>query len=86
MSLRSILLSTVAASVSLLALGAHAHDPSLHEPHAPPAKAKPTTCVQLGDTERYSSNLSDPDIKALKAKCDAAAKKTAAKKPAAKTK
>ena len=75
----------LAFSIALLAASAAAHDPRLHEPEyqAPPAKLKPTTCIQLADTQRYSNDLTDPDIKALKAKCDAAAKadKARAKKP-----
>ncbi|HEY1137040.1 MAG TPA: hypothetical protein VGE64_06075 [Xanthomonadaceae bacterium] len=65
-----------ALSIALIAASAAAHDPRFHEPatQAPPAKAKPTTCAQLADTQRYSSDLTDPDIKALKTKCDAAAK------------
>lgn len=66
----------LALSIALVAASAAAHDPRFHEPasQATPAKAKPTTCVQLADTQRYSNDLTDPDIKALKAKCDAAAK------------
>lgn len=66
----------LALSIALVAASAAAHDPRLHEPatQAPPAKAKPTACAQLADTQRYSNDLTDPDIKALKAKCDAAAK------------
>jgi hypothetical protein len=68
--------------IALAAASAAAHDPRFHEPatQAPPAKAKPTTCAQLADTQRYSSDLTNPDIKALKAKCDA--EKAAAQKPA----
>ena len=63
-------------SIVLVAASAAAHDPRFHEPatQAPPAKAKPTTCAQFADTQRYSNDLTDPNIKALKAKCDAAAK------------
>lgn len=66
----------LALSTALVAASAAAHDPRLHEPatQAPPAKAKATTCAQLADTQRYSNDLTDPDINALKAKCDAAAK------------
>lgn len=71
-----------ALSIALVAASATAHDPRFHEPAtpAPPAKAKPTTCAQLADTQRYSNDSTDPDIKALKTKCDA--QKSAAQKPA----
>ena len=65
MTLRSLSLTTLFAA-SLFAAGAQAHDPSLHEP-APAAKAKPTTCEQLADTERYSADMAD---KSLKTRCD----------------
>lgn len=44
---------------------------------------KPTTCKQLADTKHYSADLTDKDIKALKAKCDA--QKKAAKPAPAKS-
>ena len=72
-----------ALSIAFIAASAAAHDPRFHEPEyqAPPAKLKPTTCAQLADTQRYSSDLTNPDIKALKTKCDA--EKAAARKPTA---
>lgn len=70
MTLRSLSLTTLFAA-SLFTAGAQAHDPSLHEA-TPAAKAKPITCEELADTERYSADLAD---KALKARCDAEAKK-----------
>lgn len=85
MNLRSMVLSIVAVSASLLAMSVHAHDPSLHEKsdaHAT-SKAKPVTCAQLADSQRYSNDLADPDIKALKDRCDAG-KKAAAKAAAGK--
>ena len=66
MTLRSLTLTT------LFAAGAQAHDPALHEP-TPATKAKPITCEELADTERYSADLAD---KALKTTCEAEAKKT----------
>ncbi len=71
----------LAFSIALVAASAAAHDPRLHEPEyqAPPAKYKPTTCVQLADTQRYSNDVTNPDIKALKTRCDAE-KATAARK------
>lgn len=68
MNLRSLPLTTLFAA-SLVAAGAHAHDPSLHELPAP--KTKPTTCLELADTTRYSAELAD---KELKTKCEAEAK------------
>ena len=84
MTLRSIFVSASVACIALLSTSVQAHDPSLHEPAAKPAKATPVNCVQLEDTARYSNDLTVPDIKALKTKCDAeksaAAKKLAASK------
>lgn len=72
MTLRSLFVSAIGASVLLLAASAHAHDPSLHGDYVPPVtKAKPMTCDQLADNEHYSNNMGDAGIKALKAKCDA---------------
>ena len=76
MTLRSLPLTTLFAA-SLFAVGAQAHDPALHEP-APTPKAKPITCEELSDTQRFSAELVD---KALKTQCEAEAKK--AEKPKA---
>jgi hypothetical protein len=65
MSMRPLSLTALFA-LSLFAKCALAHDPALHE--LPVAKAKPTTCEQLADTERYSAELAD---KVLKSKCEA---------------
>lgn len=81
MTLRSVFLSVSVACIALLSTSVQAHDPSLHEPAAMPAKATPVTCVQLEDTARYSNDLTVPAIKALKTRCDAE-KNAAAKKPA----
>jgi hypothetical protein len=76
-------IASLAASLLLLSFSAQAHDPSLHEEdRMPVAKDKPTTCAELADTQRYSNDLAEPDIKALKTKCDAA--KKAANKASAK--
>lgn len=68
MNLRSLSLTTLIAA-SLFAAGAQAHDPALHQA-PPPQKAKPMTCDQLADTQRYSVDMAD---KELKTKCDAEA-------------
>jgi hypothetical protein len=81
----SSLLASFALPVALFAATASAHDPRFHEPEyqaPPPAKLKPTTCAQLADTQRYSNDVTVPDIKALKKKCDAAAAAAAKRKPA----
>jgi hypothetical protein len=70
MRLHSLSLATLFAT-SLFAVSAHAHDPSLHAP-PPVAKAKPATCAELADTQRYSADLADAE---LKTKCEAEAKK-----------
>lgn len=70
--------SLLAASLAFISLAANAHDPKLHEHDSlPPAKAKPATCAELADTRRYSNDMTDADIKALKAKCDAEKKAAA---------
>ncbi len=73
MTLRSLFLSAAFISSVLLTFAAQAHDPSLHEPRyvAPPVKAVPTTCTQLADTQRYSNDVTKPEIKKLKTRCDA---------------
>lgn len=50
-------------------------------------KLIPTTCAELADTQRYSNDVSYPEIKALKARCDAEKKRGQAvrKTPAGKT-
>lgn len=68
-------------------LSAQAHDPRLHEPTAAPTpapKAKPATCAQLADTDRYSTDVSDADIKALKDRCGAG-KSSSSERPAKKS-
>jgi hypothetical protein len=82
MTLRSLLISNALSFSCLLAFTAQAHDPSLHEPRyvAPQTKAVPTTCTQLADTQRYSNDETNPDIKKLKMRCDA--EKTAAARKA----
>lgn len=81
--MRSKLLFVAALSLSAFSASVFAHDPSLHEENQPKSMPKPTTCKQLADTEHYSADLTDKDIKALKAKCDA--EKKAAKPAPAKT-
>ena len=72
MTLRSLFVSTLVTSALILAASASAHDPSLHDDYVPPpVKAKPASCEQLADNEHFSNNMMDPDIKALKARCDA---------------
>lgn len=55
-------------SVALLAISAGAF---AHGDHEDMPKLKPYSCEQLADRENYSNDLADPDIKALKDKCDA---------------
>lgn len=61
----------IAFAASMLAVTAVA---AAHGNHDSTPKQKSETCEQLADRARYSADLSDPDIKALKDKCDAAAK------------
>ena len=84
MKMHSMVLSVVALSATVMAMNVRAHDPSLHdEMQAPKSMPKAATCKQLADTEHYSADLTDPSVRALKAKCDAE-KKAAAKAAAAK--
>ncbi|MEE4463197.1 hypothetical protein V2S84_14015 [Azotobacter chroococcum] len=78
MNVRLTVLSIVAASASLVALSAGAHDHSKSFDADQP-KPVPTTCKQLADTHHYSNDPSNPEIKALKARCDA--EKKAAARP-----
>lgn len=82
---KNSLIASVVLSSMLAIASAQAHDPSLHAADAAAAaaeKPKPTTCAQLSDAKHYSTDTSDSDIKALKARCDAATKKARAAKPA----
>jgi len=54
-----------------LATVASAHDPALHDANDAP-RAKPTTCEEYADRNHFSNDLTDPDIKALKDRCDQA--------------
>lgn len=73
MNARLIALSAVVASTALFAMSAKAHD----------SEAIPTTCAQLADSHNYSNDMTNPDIKALKARCDAEKKAAARPKTAA---
>lgn len=72
MKLGSMLLS-VATTCGLLTFSASAHDPSEFDRMfpAPASLAIPTTCEQLADSDRYSTDETHADIKTLKARCDA---------------
>jgi hypothetical protein len=61
--------SLVTLATLSIATAALAHDPAMHDLQMP--KPVPTTCEQYADRETYSNDLTDPDIKALKDKCDA---------------
>ena len=90
MHVRLIVLSAVVASATLFSMAARAHDPKEFDRMmtAPEAKAVPATCVRLAASHNYSNDVTNADIKALKARCDAAnraaAKKAAPKKAAPK--
>jgi hypothetical protein len=77
-----MVLCSAATTVALFAGASWAHDPADFErkiASPPAAKAVPTTCAQLADAGNYLTDLSNPDIKALQARCDAE-KKAAADK------
>lgn len=88
MNVRLTVLSAVVASAALVSMAAKAHDPKEFDRMmtAPEVKAVPATCVQLADSDNYSTDVANDDIKALKASCDAAtaaaAEKAAAEKAA----
>lgn len=66
MKFRTLLMT--AAFFASTSLAAFAHTGG-HE--ADEEKLIPTTCAQLADTQRYSNDVAYPEIKALKARCDA---------------
>lgn len=80
MKVRSILmLGLVAVAFSSFTAAAHSegHDDE---------KAVPKTCAELADTKRFTDDVSYPEVKALKARCDAEKKAVPRKaefKPAA---
>ncbi len=74
MKLRSILLLALTAA-SLSSLNAVAH-PQGHDDE----KAIPRTCAELADTRRFTDDVTYPEVKALKARCDAE-QKSVPKKP-----
>lgn len=76
MNVRLMVLSAVVASTALFVMSANAHDPREFDRMmgAPEAKAVPATCAQLADAHTYSNDVANPDIKALKARCDAGKK------------
>ncbi len=74
MKLRSMLLLALTAA-SLSSLNAVAH-PQGHDDD----KAIPRTCAELADTRRFTDDTTYPEVKALKARCDAG-QKSAPKKP-----
>ncbi|MCE7932465.1 MAG: hypothetical protein DYH17_13965 [Xanthomonadales bacterium PRO6] len=77
---------TLLCAIAGLSVGvtAVAHNPADTDfGHAPTAKLVPTTCDQLADKLNYSDDVSNPDIKALKAGCDDKAKAEPAAAPKA---
>lgn len=60
------MLFTLVACASTASMPAFAH-PGAHDDE----KLIPTTCTQLADTERYINDVSYPQVKELKARCDA---------------
>lgn len=61
--------SLIAAALFALATPAAFAHPEGHE--LDEQKLIPATCAQLADTQRYSNDVSYPEIKALKARCEA---------------
>jgi|APMI01.1.fsa_nt_gi hypothetical protein len=67
--LRFLALSAVTVSFSSFCTVIYAHDSSSHS-HNSAAKIKASTCKQLADPDRYTADANDPDIRALKARCE----------------
>lgn len=77
MKIRSIMtLGMMAAALSSFTALAH---PEGHDDE----KAIPKTCAELANTRRFTDDVAYPEVKALKARCDAE-QKAAPKKPAPK--
>ena len=66
MTIRTLVF-TVVACASAASMTAFAH-PGGHDDDE---KLIPTTCAQLADKERYTDDVSYPEVKALKERCDA---------------
>jgi hypothetical protein len=75
MTIRTLLLTaTVCASAASMTAFAH---PGAHDEEKP----IPTTCAQLADTERYTDDVSYPEVKALKARCETEGKRVPQPRP-----
>lgn len=66
MTIIHTLVFTVAAFASTASIGAFAHVGG----HDDDEKLMPATCAQLNDKERYTDDVSYPEIKALQERCD----------------
>jgi hypothetical protein len=66
MTIRTLVF-TVVACASAASMTAFAH-PGGHDDDE---KLIPTTCAQLADKERYTDDISYPEVNALKERCDA---------------
>lgn len=66
MTIRPLLFTIVAyASTGFMTASAH---PGGHEDEE---KLIPTTCAQFADTKRYTNDVAYPQVKTLKARCEA---------------
>lgn len=74
--------SVLVATLVLAATTVSAHDPREFDRMMDQPKPVPTTCLELADMRNFSTDVSNPDVAALKAYCDA--EKKAADKKAAK--
>lgn len=75
MTIRTLLL-TAAVCASAASMTAFAH-PGAHDEEKP----IPTTCAQLANPERYSDDVSYPEVKALKTRCEAEEKSAPQPRP-----
>lgn len=75
MKLHIILLSTcLSITLALSSLHVQAHGDHDHEDNE---KLIPKSCAELADTKKYTNDVAYPQVKELKARCDAEAKKPA---------
>lgn len=71
--------TAIAACTFLASITVQAH-PGKHD--GDDEKAIPTTCAQLADKHNYTNDVSYPEVKELKARCDAEGKKNNTSHPA----
>jgi len=84
MNLRNSIATFVVASACVVALPAIAHPIDYEPPTAAPEAKMPTTCAELEARTPRPEDANNPELKDLKAKCDAEKAAKNAGKPAPK--